>query len=361
MAALLLAGGCKPAPREAKAARDDTVPVTVAEVELVDVEDSLPVYGSLFARNEAEVSARVEGQIEKTLVDFGARVKAGQELALIDTASYEALANQAAANVSRAGASATNAEQTLRRMQELQASKISSASELDAANAQAAQARAELRAVEAAQAIVKLNLEHSRVLAPFDAAVAERLVTMGDYVKIGSPLYRLVEDSELKFIVQAPERYAGSIVKGQTVRFSVDAHPGTTFEGKVYLISPEVSTATRGFNVGALVRNKEGLLKASSFARGELIMRDRVPTPLVPYEAIVNFAGVTKVYVIADGAARSRNVRAGRILGTRQEVLEGLRQGELVAISGQTKLFEGAKVRVQKSAREQPSSAAAGN
>lgn len=353
-----LVTGCGPQAVQKKAAADDAVPVTVATVETVEVEQTLPVYGSLAAKNESLIAARVEGQVEKTLVDFGATVKRDQELALIDTASYEALANQAAANVSRAEASLLNAEQNLKRITELQASRISSASELDTANAQEAQARAELKAAQAAEAIARLNLERSRVLAPFEGSVAERIATAGDYLKIGSPLYRLVDDTELKYIVQAPERYAGRIEKDQAVRFTVDAWPDRVFQGKVYLISPEVSTSTRGFFVGALVQNKDRLLKANTFARGELVVRGAVATPLVPYEAIVNFAGVTKVFVVENGAVKSRQVRTGRILETRQEILEGLRSGETVAVTGQSKLYEGAKVRVQKTSPSVPETSA---
>jgi membrane fusion protein (multidrug efflux system) len=311
------------------------------------VEKTLPVVGTLAAKSEAVVSARVEGQVEQTLVDFGACVKKAQELARIDTASYEALANQAAANVAKARASATNAAQNLKRISELQASRISSASEFDGAEAQAAQSRADLKAVEAAEAIARLNLERSLVTAPFDGSVAERIATAGDYVKAGSPLYRLVDDTELKYIVQVPERYAGQVTRDQVVRFSVDAWPGETFLGKVYLISPAVSVSTRAFNVGALVANQNRKLKANTFARGELVIQGAVPTPLIPYEAVVNFAGVTKVYVIVEGTARSRQVRVGRILGGQQEVLEGLQPGEVVAVTGQTKLYDGVKVKIQ--------------
>src|SRR4030095_14789313 len=137
---------------------------------------------------EAIIGAQVEGQVEKTRVDFGDRVTVGQELALIDTTSYEAFARQSAANLDKAKASALNAEQGLKRVQELQKEKISSASDLDAAVALAEQARADVKAAEAADAIARLNLERSHVKAPFEGAVAERIASAGDYLKIGSPL-----------------------------------------------------------------------------------------------------------------------------------------------------------------------------
>jgi membrane fusion protein (multidrug efflux system) len=346
VAAMPVASGA-PNEQGAKAPADDAIPVDVALVQVLPLDRTLPIIGTLLAKTEATIGAQVEGQVEKTLVDFGERVTAAQELALIDTDSYDALAKQSAANVAKARAAASNAEHNLKRVLELQKSKISSASDLDLATAQAEQARAEVNYALAADAIARLNLDRSRVKALFDGTISERIASMGDFVKVGAPLFRIVEDSELKYIVQAPERYAGQVKLGQTVVFTVDAWPGEKFEGNVNLISPSVNTATRAFNFGARVKNAGGKLKANTYARGELVLAQNVPTPVVPLDAIVNFAGVTKVFVIADGAARGREVSIGRVKNGVQEVLTGLQTGELVAVSGLGKLYDGAKVRVQ--------------
>lgn len=346
---VLLVGGCgqkNAATAKAKAPRDDAIPVSVAIIQETPLDRVLPITGTLAPKSEALIAAQVEGQVEATLVDFGAPVKKGQELARVDTASYEALANQAAANLQKAKANAQEASQNLARIRELQQSKISSASELDTAVAREAAALAEVAATEAAEAIAKLNLTRSIVRAPFDGSVSERIATAGDYMRIGTPLFRIVDDSELKFIVQAPERNASDVKVGQPVKFEVDAWPGVTFEGNVYLISPAVSTDTRGFRVGALISNDDHRLKANTFARGEIILATQVPTPMVPLDAVVSFAGVTKVFVIANGTAQAREVTLGRVKDGLQEVLSGLRPGEVVAVTGQTKLYEAARVRL---------------
>ena len=309
---------------------------------------TLPVVGTLFAKDEATLGAEVEGKVEKSRVDFGDRVSAGQELALIDTASYEALARQSAANLAKAKATALNAERNLKRTQELHQQNVASASQLDQATSEAEQARAEVQSVEAADGIAQLNLQRSHAKAPFDGAIAERIASAGDYVKIGAPLFRLVNDGVLKYIVQAPERYAGQVQKEQLVQFTVDAFPAQTFEGKVYLISPSVNTSSRAFPFGALVQNPDRKLKANTFARGSLVLERAVPTPVVPLESIVSFAGVTKVFVVQDNVAHSRSVTVGRIRDGVQEVAEGLKAGEMVVVNGQTKLSDGSAVAVSQ-------------
>ncbi|MGI8966270.1 MAG: efflux RND transporter periplasmic adaptor subunit, partial [Limisphaerales bacterium] len=201
----------KPKTKTPKTNRNEAVPVTIAKVEVVPMDKTLSVVGTLYPKDDATVSAEVEGKVEKTMAEFGDRLKNGQEIALIDTTSYDALLQQAAANVVKAKAAAANAEQNLKRIQTLQKEKISSTSDLDATVAAAEQARAEVQAVEAAAAIAKLNLQRSRVKAPFDSAVAERIASAGDYMKVGSPLFHIVNDGVLKFIVQAPESYAGQV------------------------------------------------------------------------------------------------------------------------------------------------------
>lgn len=342
---LLGAGaGCSKPLGAGKAPVDSRVPVTVAKVAVVPLDRSISVIGTLYAKDEATVAAQVEGQVEKTRVDFGDRVTDGQELALIDTTSYEALARQAVAAVAKAEANALNANQNLKRIQDLQQQSISSASDLDKAVADAAQAAADVKAAEAANAIARLNVERSHVRAPFDGAVAERIASAGDYMKIATPLFRLVNDSVLKFIFQVPERYASFVTKKLPVEFGVDNYPGETFTGGVYLISPAVSTASRAFGVGALVTNTDFRLKANTFARGTLVLQRAVPTPMVPLDAVVNFAGVTKVFVVENNVARTRGVSVGRIQGGMQEIVSGLREGENVVVTGQSKLSDGVSV-----------------
>jgi membrane fusion protein, multidrug efflux system len=338
---------CSPPEAKAKRQSDDAIPITATAVRVAKVDRTIPIVGTLFPKDEATLGAEVEGKVEQTMVEFGDRLTNGQVIAQIDTMTYEAMARQAAANVARVKATSANAEQSLKRVRELNKSAIASSSDLDQAIAVSAQALAEVKAAEAAEAIARLNLERSIVRAPFDAAVAERIASSGDFMKVGSPLFRIVNDGVLKYIVQAPERYAGQVRKEQVVRFTVDAYPNEAFEGRVYLISPSVNTTTRGFNFGALVQNRERKLKANSFARGELLLEKDAPMPLVPLDCVVSFAGVTKVFVIEKDVARIRVIETGRIREGLQEISSGLKEGEVVAVTGQTKLFDGARVRVK--------------
>lgn len=324
------------------------VPVTVARVETRPVDRTLPIVGTLHAKDSAVVSAEVEGRVERTLVEFGDRVTAGQELAWIDTDSHTARANQAEARVEQARALAHGAELELRRQRELRRDGIAAPADLDVAEAQADQALAAQKAAEAAVEVARLELRRSRIRAPFDAAVADRIASVGDFVRPGSPLFRMVNDGVLKFIAQAPEGFAPQVVRDLPVVFSVDAHPGRRFEGRVFLVSPQVNLATRMFDFGALVPNADRSLKAGTFARGDLVLQRAVPTRMVPVGAVLSSTGVSRVFVVEGAMARARVVTTGRVLGDGLEIVSGVSDGETVVVSGHGKLADGMAVEVRR-------------
>ena len=333
--------------KESAAAATDAVLVTVAGATNAAWDRVVSSIGTLFPKDEATVAAQVDGLVERTRVEFGDRVEEGQELALIDTASYQAQLEKSAGELARSAAMRTNAEQNFVRIQSLVQDRIASRSDFDQARAQLDQAEADVKAFQGAQMVSRLNVQRSQVQAPFTGAIAMRYVNRGDYAHAGSPLFSIVNDAVLKFIFAVPERYGSAVTKRLPVEFSVDNYPGETFGGTVYLISPSVNSSSRAFNVGALVTNTNFRLKANTFARGSLILERGVPTLVVPLEAVNSFAGVTKVFVIRENRADSKVVELGRIRSGLQEIVSGLTVGEIVVVTGQRRLTDGARVRVQ--------------
>src|SRR5262245_4089674 len=195
--------GCRPrASTDAKMQRPEPTRVTVATVTNVAWDRTVSIVGTLYPKDEAAIASQVEGQVEKTLVDFGDRVITNQDLAFIDTASYEAQLEQAVGNLAKADANLANARQSFERVQKLRSDGIASASDFDLAKAQQDQWEAEVKAARGALGVAQLNVRRSKVLAPFDGGISQRFVGRGDYVHVGTPLFNLVNDAVLKFIFQ---------------------------------------------------------------------------------------------------------------------------------------------------------------
>lgn len=304
--------------------------VQVARVEPRPMERVVHVVGALAAREEATISAQVAGQLEKTYVDVGDRMKTGQEIALIDTTSYEAFANASGANLTRANASAANAAQNLKRIQDLQKEKIASTSDLDAAVADAARTQAEVKAAEANDAVVRLNLDHSRVKAPFDGVIAERLASAGDYLAIGTPILRLVQTDPLRLRLEVPERESVAVLVGQNVRVTVEGDTNI-YRGQLARIAPAIRADNRMLLVEADVPNPGGL-RAGFFARAEVVVNEREEVASVPAKALITFAGLEKVVVVKDGKAAEKTVTTGRRENSWVEIVSGLGAGETVVL-----------------------------
>jgi RND family efflux transporter MFP subunit len=327
----LLLVSCGPA-ADPKTSRPEAAPraVRVAHAELRPMERTVQVVGTLAARDEATVAAQVAGQLERIPVDLGDRVTTGQELALIDTAAYDALVRQSAANLARVQASAANATQNLQRVQDLRRENIASTSDLDQSVAEAARTRADVKAVEAADAIARLNLERSRVRAPFDGTIAQRLATVGDYVAVGAPIVRLVKLDPLRLRLDVPERESSAVRPGQDVRLGVEGDTNV-YTGRLARIAPAIRQSDRMLPVEADVPNP-GSLRAGLFARAQIVTHPREESLSIPAQALLTFAGIEKVVVRQDGKAAERTVTTGRRGTDWVEITSGLKAGEAVVL-----------------------------
>src|SRR5262249_54908417 len=137
----------------------------------------------------------------------------------------------------------------------------------DSALQNAKNLRADIDASEAAAKLAERQLRDTTIRAPFDGYVQKRLVNLGEYVKVQTPVMAVVRVDPLKATAEIPERMGPWIKADQPVDLKVDAYPDKTITGKVSRISPAVNTATRAFPFEALVPNSEALLKPGTFAR----------------------------------------------------------------------------------------------
>jgi membrane fusion protein (multidrug efflux system) len=310
--------------------------ITVAPVALRPTKRLLKFVGTLFGNQEVKLSSQVEGQIEKITVDLGDRVAPGQVLVEIDDTSVRAQLREVEARLAKAQAD----EQ---RGRELLKSNVISPQEHETM-------QTAVTVAEAQRDAMRVALAHKQVRSPLGGSVVRRLVSVGEYVRPGTPLFDLVDDDPLKLRGDVPERFADEIADGQRVQIKVDAYPDEIFDGTLVRISPAANPENRSITVEAEVPNPERRLKAGFFASANIVTRDDAEALVVPETAVVTFAGVTKLFVVRDDIAYERQVR----VGTRDdmglvEVLEGLHPDEMVATSGLAKLENGRAVTIRKS------------
>lgn len=334
-AACVLAHGCRPAgSTEAGSSRSTpaAVAVTVAAVVTHPAARTVSFVGTLYGQEEVTLSSQAEGQIEALHVDLGDRVEVGQVLAEIEDDQLRARLREAEAMLAKARADEARAFA-------LSQKKVISEQEYETLRTQAEIAKARRDTLE-------VTIDHTRVRSPIAGAVARRLVSIGEYVVPGSKLFSLVTLNPLKLRGEVPERFAHEIGLGQTVHVTVDPFPDITFEGRVSRVSPTSDPRSRSVGLEVLVDNFEEMLKPGFFAHARVITRKDDSALMIPQEALITFAGVSKVFVIRDGLAEERRVVTGsRGSAGLVEIVQGLSSGEQVAVSGIGKLANGTPVR----------------
>lgn len=207
-------------------------------------------------------------------------------------------------------------------------------------------AEADLRRREADVALARKKLTDVTLRAPIAGAIARRYLNPGQYVPDNTPVFTIVRSDVLKFTGTVAEHASLGVRPGQSVRIRVDPVPGRDFPGRVTRVSPAVDVTSRTVALEAEVPNREGLLKPGLFARAAVVLHEDREVAFVPESAVAYFAGITKVFVVAGGAARERTVSLGARKDGLIEVVKGVQPGERVATSGLAQLHDGAPVTV---------------
>jgi RND family efflux transporter MFP subunit len=207
-------------------------------------------------------------------------------------------------------------------------------------------AEAEVERREAELGLAEKRLGDATLRTPIGGAVARRHLNPGEYVKENVAVFSIVRSDPLKYSGVVSEHAALQLRAGQALRLEVDPVPGRAFTGRVTRVSPAVDMANRTVLLEAEVPNPDGLLKPGLFARGVLATGVDAAVPFVPEAAVSTFAGIRKVFVLADGKAQERTVTLGRKQDGVVEIRGGVRPGEQVATSSLARLYDGARVTV---------------
>ena len=356
----------------AQAAPETSKPKPVAIETAVAVEEPiarfLNVSGTLTAQEQAEVAAEVAGRVVGTPVERGTAVAAGSVLVSILATEVDAQAREADANVAQiearlgqpptpgfdvervpevaaARANRDLAQADFERVRTLYDKKLVSKAEHDMRQAQAESAerqydiarnaveqqRQALAGAQARQSLARKAVADTIVRAPFGGVVAERQVSVGDYVTRGTRVATVMRINPLRVELTVPAQYISSVSEGRSVAIQMDSYPGQTFTGQVRYVSPGVRADSRALIVEAVVDNPKGLLKPGLFVTARIEQSAPTPAVLVPTAAVQTVSGTSRVYVVMDDHVEERIVTTGQVSGDRVEITSGLKTGDVVA------------------------------
>ena len=324
-------------------------PVVVSAVRPLDVEDRIESTGQLLAKEHAEIAAEVAGRITQIRVEEGASVRAGEVVVEIDPERRRLAVEDARAGLAEAVASLHEQERQTARLQELRRRAVASQAKLEEAQTALSLARSRVDAARANLGLAERALRDAGVSAPFDGLLARRLVSRGEYVSEGKPLFELVALSPIEVEFHLAEVDSARVAVGRPVDVRVAPFPDESFAARVTVVSPTLDPRTRTLRVKAQLDNADGRLRPGLFARVDLGVAKRSGVLFVPEEAVLQRADGSVVFVVgAESRAQRRLVETGAHRDGTVEVVRGLAAGERVVVRGHAELVDGAVVTPQE-------------
>ena len=350
--ALILLAGCGQKAEEKKAVPPPSL-ITVTQAAKGEFEVVLETLGTLEVLADPKIGAEVAGRVTQVLARTGTQVKAGDLMAVIDAGDV-ALQNKAdEAEARRIEALAKQQEKLAERQQTLMDKGFLSKNAGEDVAAQRAALAAQHEAARARADNSRRSLGKTQVRAPIDGIVEVQIVSPGDYVKVGDPLFNLVAPKKLRAHLPFAESLGPLLQVGQEVRLASPLAPGKVFTSRIKDIRPGIVEGSRSLDVLADIDN-DGSLRGGGTVNAAVIVSARTEALTVPEQSIVLRPAGKVVYVIADvdgqKKAQQKPVRVGAKRGGRIEILEGLAGGETIALDGAGFLTNGAAVAVKEAA-----------
>ena len=301
--------------------------VKVAQVSVRPVDQVRDYVGTVQAEVKNNIAPQAPGRIAKIFVEVGDHVTKGQKLVQMDAANLQQLTLQI-----------ENQKVDFARIKELYAVGAVSKAEFDNMK----------MSLDVAETQYKNIMENTQLLSPIDGIVTARNYDNGD-LYAGAAILTVEQISPVKLMVNVSENYYSKVKKGDKAAITLDALPGETFTATVSLKYPTINAATHTFPVELTLTNKDEKVRPGMFARAQINFGTENHV-VVPDVAVVKQPGSGErfVYLYDNGKVNYVKVELGQRLDDAYELLGGVADGATVVVAGQTRLTDGAEVRVEK-------------
>jgi len=359
--AIVVFGGCG-SEKGSTGTTQEEAPVAIAVVTAVkgDISSYINATGTVHPKQEAYLTPKIGGRIERIFVDEGDRINQGQQLIQLEQtklimAKKEATAalNTAQAELRMAELSQANLKRNLKRVEELHKQQVVDEQKYDATktdylNAEAQQqlSRARVEQAKAQLAQVEQDLADSVVYAPFAGFVVEKMMNEGEMIYTMSPskVLHVTDISRVKIECDVAEAKKQYIHPGKEATIEVDARPGEPFIGTITTINPLVDPSSRTFKIKIEIENPHYKLESGMFARIKILEQEKKGAILVPLKSVIERKGKKVLFIVENSRAQIVPVALGINDNKTTEVLSGLTGGELVVSEGFYAINNGAKV-----------------
>ncbi|OTP65745.1 efflux RND transporter periplasmic adaptor subunit [Caballeronia sordidicola] len=334
--------------------------VSVIKPSASPAQQELLLPGSVTPFADAAIYARTSGYVQHWTQDIGAKVLAGETLAVIQTPELDAQLAQARADQATAQANFAYADATAKRWQQMLTTQSVSQQDAETKSSDRDAKRAMLQSAIANVKRLSELVSYEKVTAPFSGVITARNVDVGALVSAGSTpglgsntgeLFHLQQTDTLRVFVDVPQNDAPYVTSGTAVYLSVQQFPGKRFAAKVARDTGSIDPVSRTLRVEVDVDNRDGALMPGAYAQVHLALENPHPALDLPVSALLfRPDGVTVAVVDAAGKTTLKSVGIGRDFGTSIEVTTGLSATDRVINNPGDAISAGQAVRIAPNA-----------
>jgi RND family efflux transporter MFP subunit len=332
---------------QAQARVPPPTPVKLVDARMTPLEDTTDYVATLKSLRSTAIKPQIEGQITQIYVKSGDRVAQGARLMQIDPRRQQAAVTSQEADRAAREAAVAYARQQQQRATDLFAAGAMSKADLEQAETALRTAEANLQSLQAQVQQQQVQLRYYTIAAPTGGIVGDVPARVGMQVSTSTVLTTIDQNDTLEVYVSVPIERSRDLKVGLPIRVMSSDGRDTLATTTISFISSSVDEETQSILVKGTVRNPEGRLRSSQFVRAVIVWRT-VPGLVVPVTAVSRVSGQYFVFVAdhADGklVARQRAIKVGAIVGDNYPVLDGIKSGEQIVVSGAQKLVDGAPI-----------------
>jgi RND family efflux transporter MFP subunit len=333
-------------------------PVALAQARAAPIEEITEYVASLKSLRSTTIQPQVDGQVTRILVTSGERVRQAAPLVQIDARRQQAAVSSQQAELVAAEAAVSYARQQQQRSSELFSAGAISKQALEQAETALSTAEANLKALQAQVQQQQVQLRYFTVTAPTAGTVGDVPVRVGSQVTTSTVLTTIDQNDTLEVHVSVPIERAPALKVGLPMQVWTSDGAQRVATTAVSFISPHVDDQTQSVLVKGILRNPDGTMRASQYVRARIVWKT-ADGLVVPVTAVLRINGQFFAFVAEQAAggaltARQRAIKVGPIVGDTYPVLDGIKAGDRVVVSGAQKLADGAPIAPQGSSSAPP-------
>ena len=336
----------------AKADAPQAMPVKVHTAKSQKVDDTTDYVATLKSRDSAVVMPQVEGIITQIFVHSGERVASGAPMMQIDPAKQQATVKSQESATAAQLAQVKWAQQNYDRVNGLANAGVVSKQDLDQARATLDAAQAQLHSLDAQVSEQQVQLHYYQVVAPRAGIVGDVPVRVGDRVVTTTTLTTVDRPGSLEAYIYVPVEKSAQLKINLPVQI-VDGSGNSLAATRITFISPQVDTTTQTVLAKATIANSNDSLRTAQFIRARVVWSSE-EKPVVPVVAVSRISGLYFAFVAESDqkggyVVHQKPIQIGQIVGNDYVVLEGVKPGDKVVVSGTQFLIDGVPVVPQES------------